>query len=206
MPVITISSSFGSGGSVVGKRVAEALGWELVNRAITVEVASQLSLDLEVAEAHDERVETGWHRLLENFAIYMSHIPESSPARDPIADEVRLRRATEALLREYSEKRAVIIGRAAAIVLSDSAKAVHVRLDGPREARLKQGAQALGLSFAEAQVKLTQTDRARAAYVREMYDRDWRDPSLYHLVIDSTSFSLDTCSALVLSAAQARFG
>ena len=150
MPVITISSSFGSGGSVVGRKVAEALGWELVNRAITVEVAAQLSVALDIAEAHDEAVATGWRRVLENFAVYASQVPESGRTWDSAADEVRLRRATEAVLRDCAQRQAVIIGRAAAIVLGDSEQALHVRLDGPRDARLRQGADALGLSLSQA--------------------------------------------------------
>jgi cytidylate kinase len=45
MSVITISSSFGAGGSVVATQVAAALGWRLVNRAIPAEVAEKLWSD-----------------------------------------------------------------------------------------------------------------------------------------------------------------
>ena len=47
-------------------------------------------------------------------------------------------------------------------------------------------------------------DRARIRYVRDAYGVDGRDPSLYHLVIDSTAIDLDTCVDLVVQAALAR--
>ena len=72
MPVITVSSSFGSAGSVVANSIATALGWTLLNQAITVEVAAQLTVPLEFPEALDERAQTGWRRLLENFDAHSS--------------------------------------------------------------------------------------------------------------------------------------
>jgi len=205
MPVITISSSFGSSGSVVANAIATSLGWTLLNRAITVEVAAQLTVPLDLAEAHDERAQTGWWRLLENFSMHTAHLTDGPGAIVAPTDELRLRQATEHVLRKAAMTNAVIVGRAAAIVLKDFDRALHVRLDGPRSARVKQGAQALGLSLSEAEILLEQTDRARAAYVREMYGQDWRDPSLYHLTIDSTAFSIETCSKLILAAAKVRF-
>ena len=205
MPVITISSSFGTGGSVVAREVASALGWELVNRAITVEIAAQISVPIDVAEAHDERVETGWRRLLANLSMY-GPPSESIRFTDAGSDEARLRQTTELVLRERARGAVVIVGRAAAIVLNDVDQALHVRLDGARQKRISQGAAALGLSQADAEARLEQTDRAREAYVRELYRRDWRDPMLYHLTINATAFSIEDCSNLILEAWKLRFG
>ncbi len=205
MPIITISSSFGSSGSVVASAIATSLGWTLLNRAITVEVAAHLTVPLDLAEAHDERAQTGWRRLLENFSMHTAHLTDGLGAIAAPTDELRLRQATEHVLRRAAMTNTVIVGRAAAIVLRDFDRAMHVRLDGPRTARVKQGARALGISLSEAEILLEQTDRARAAYVREMYSQDWRDPSLYHLIIDSTAFSVETCSKLILAAAEVRF-
>ena len=43
-----------------------------------------------------------------------------------------------------------------------------------------------GLSRSDAERLRRDGDRAREAYVRHFYGCDARDPSLYHLVIDST--------------------
>lgn len=204
MSVITISSSFGSAGSVVAKQVADTLDWKLLNRAITVEVANDLSVPLELAEAHDERAETGWRRLLENLAKYSAGVPDVSTTIVATTDEERLKVATERVLRSAATDDVVIVGRAAVIVLRDRQDALHVRLDGPREGRLKQCASALGLDPKDAEVRLEKTDRARAAYVKELYGLDWRDPNLYDLMLDSTRFSVETCAKVILAAARSR--
>jgi cytidylate kinase len=47
-------------------------------------------------------------------------------------------------------------------------------------------------------------DRTRTGYVRRAYGVDGEDPSLYHLMLDSTALDLDTCVDLIVTAAQAR--
>jgi cytidylate kinase len=47
-------------------------------------------------------------------------------------------------------------------------------------------------------------DLSREAYVRHWYHADPRDPSLYHLVIDSTSLTLDACVELIALASASR--
>jgi cytidylate kinase len=48
------------------------------------------------------------------------------------------------------------------------------------------------------------SDLAREAYVRHFYGVEPNDPHLYHLVIDSTVLSLDSCVELIATAAAAR--
>ena len=60
-----------------------------------------------------------------------------------------------------------------------------------------------GISEAEAKARLRAADRARTAYVRRLYRVDPSDPSLYHLVIDSTAIPLDAVIELILAAVRA---
>ncbi|MFI5053416.1 MAG: AAA family ATPase, partial [Acidimicrobiia bacterium] len=98
----------------------------------------------------------------------------------------------------------VILGRAGAIVLRDDPTALHVRLDGPIEARLARATEFEGIDDATARKRLAQTDRAREAYVKHFYKCDARDPRHYHLVIDSTVLATETCVDLIVLAAHAR--
>src|SRR5262249_59080746 len=83
----------------------------------------------------------------------------------------------------------VILGRAAAVVLCKDL-GFHVRLDGPDERRIAQGAAIEGISEEQARERLCTADKARNAYVRRLYRRDPADASLYHLMIDSTAMPL----------------
>jgi cytidylate kinase len=99
------------------------------------------------------------------------------------------RRETENLIREHAQGGAVILGRAGAVILRDQPGALHVRLDGPQERRVARAMELDGLNQSDAERLRRDGDRAREAYVRHFYGCDARDPSLYHLVIDSTALA-----------------
>jgi hypothetical protein len=99
----------------------------------------------------------------------------------------------------------VILGRGAAIVLGKG-RGFHVRLDGPPQARVVQGAAIEGISVDQARRHLEAADRARDTYVRRLYRTDPADPRHYHLVIDSTALPLDAVTELILRALSASPG
>src|SRR5919107_6217018 len=117
------------------------------------------------------------------------------------------RRVTERVIREHAARGgAVVLGRAGALVLRDDPTALHVRLDGPVEARIHQGMRLEGVDRKTAERHVQDTDRARHAYVQHFYRADARDPTLYHLVIDSTAIELEACVEAILAAARGRGG
>jgi len=122
----------------------------------------------------------------------------------PVGDHA-FREATEQVIAERAASgRAVILGRAAAVVLRDHPAALHVRLDGPRPARLAQAMLVQDVPRETAERRMEETDRARDAYLRQLYGMEPGDPALYHLVIDSTALDLESCVDLVAHAARAR--
>jgi cytidylate kinase len=97
---------------------------------------------------------------------------------------------------------AVILGRAAAIVLREHPGAFHVRLDGDPERRVRQAMTVQGMTEAEAWDALNRNDKARATYVRHFYGVDPASPQYYDLVIDSTRVPLKVCTELIVAAVE----
>lgn len=198
--VVTVSSSFGASGAVIAAQVAERLGWPVHNRAIPAEVAERLAVELEAAVEHDESVQTAFTRLLTKLASHLTLEPGVGLPRDTILDPERFIIASEHVIRAIADRDAVIVGRAAAVVLAGRQDALHVRFDGPAEARTVRVRDVFGISYEAAAKRLAATDRARAMYVRTYYKRDWSDCRLYQMVIDSTALSETACADLVLVA------
>jgi cytidylate kinase len=98
----------------------------------------------------------------------------------------------------------VLLGRAAAVVLAEHPRALHVRLDGPIARRVQVVCQELGVDETKAADTVRINDAAREAYVKQLYGTDAKDPGHYNLVIDSTSIRHATCIELIVMAAQAR--
>jgi cytidylate kinase len=206
-PLVTISAAYGAGGSVVGPRLAQRLGVPFVDRAIPVAVAERLDIDYQDALAHEDVAPATFSRWLAQFAPAVSLFAGAVVAGATAAtDDEAFRSATEEVLRQHAhgDQGAVILGRAAAIVLREVPGALHVRLDGSAEARLRQAMRLRSLGEAAAAEEMRRTDAAREAYVRRWYRVDPRDPRLYHVVLDATALDLDGCVELTVQALEVR--
>jgi cytidylate kinase len=205
MTVVTLSASYGAGGSAIGPAVAEQLGIEFVDRAIPTGVAERLAVPLREAVERDEAIGGWFARALLSFGQVGPVLAGAAPPAGVVLNPDAYCEATEQVLRERAAgDGAVILGRAGAVVLRDHPGALHVRLTGPREARIEQGMLLEGVDRATAERHAEETDRARETYVRHFYRVDARDAALYHLVLDSTAIPLGACADLVVEAAQAR--
>jgi hypothetical protein len=204
MTVVTLSASYGAGGSQVGPRLADRLGVAFLDRVIPTTVAERLAVPLDDALAHDDAVRSVLERLLMRFAPAAQAFSGTATPPELVGERSFLK-TTEEVIREHAAAGSgVILGRAAAVVLSDTPRALHVRLDGPAERRLAQAITLEGVDRETAARHMRETDRAREAYVQQFYGVDARDATLYHMVIDSTALALDACVELIALATAVR--
>lgn len=192
---MTISASYGAGGSWVGPKVAERLGCRFVDRAIPVQVAERLAVPVAHAQVHDEAAAPRFTRLL-------ARLPNTSGMVLPEPTTEEFCRETERIVTQAADSGdVVVLGRAGALVLRDRPGALHVRLDGPEEARLAQAMRLEDIDEDEAKRRQRNSDRARIEYVKHFYRADPRDSRHYHLLLNSTSLPLDVCVELIVTAA-----
>jgi cytidylate kinase len=118
--------------------------------------------------------------------------------------ERRLRGYIEEFLAGARITGGVALGRGGMVVLRSVPWALHVHLGGSRQTRLQQGMELQGIDRETAERRQEVEDRTRIGYVRRAYGVDGEDPSLYHLLLDSTMLDLDTCVELIVEASQAR--
>jgi cytidylate kinase len=201
--LITVSAAYGAGGSVIAPALADRLGLPFLQRVTTSEghVAEPGPCD-EQLSAEEVKV-TPVHRLLAHLTQAMPAGPTQSPPSTHHQDE-HLRDRGEAGIHRLlaSGDGGVILGRGAAVVLGKD-NGFHVRLDGPADRRVVQGAAIEAISEEQAKERLSAADKARTAYVRRLYRCDPADASLYHLVLDSTAIPLNTVIELIITAARA---
>jgi cytidylate kinase len=203
MRVVTISASYGAGGSVIAPAVAEGLDLPLVQRPITSDVAAQMTATLR--EAHDdERPESPWSLLFGTTVRLLSQGTYFAVPLTPQEDDVG--KQLQAGMAEASRRGGqVALAPGARFVLGDLPGALHVRLDGPTERRCERAAEIEKLDLATARTRQRETDEARSLYVRHVYRARWDDPTLYHLVLDTTAFPLEASVDVIIAAARARF-
>jgi cytidylate kinase len=203
-PVVTISASYGAGGSVVAPALAERLGWPFIDRMVTPEVThSALAIRSGEGLTDDEAANTPPNRFLSSLAR-AAGVGAMMPPDMIVDTELDLREQTEAALEPLlAGGRGVVLGRASAVILANRPRTLHVRLDGPAERRIARASELENITLAEARVRQGETDRARNLFVRRLYHRDPEDPTLYHLRIDSTILPIDSVVRLLLVAVEA---
>jgi cytidylate kinase len=186
---------------VIGPKLAERLGVPFVDRAIPTAVAAALDVSVDDAEAHDENAGKSFlDRFLRGFVGTDVGVPTPVPAETFTSEDFR-KATEEVLVRQAATGEGVILGRASVIVLRDDPRVLRVRLDGPDERRVPKAMEITGVDEETARRALQRLDRTHADYARQFYGADIRDPSLYHLVIDSTAIETDACVELIALAA-----
>jgi cytidylate kinase len=197
--VVTISASYGAGGSVIAPAVAERLGFPFLDRAVPATEAAS-SLGAHEAAGDEERTEGLITRMLSRFAAVPDPLTGGVSGVQGAGRDDLLKAQVETRVKEFARSDGVILGWGGTMIIGS---AFHVRLDGPLEARVRRGMLIEGLDEETARSRLADTDRVRTLYVRRMHGRDWRDLELYHLVLDSTALDFDGCAGLVAEAARA---
>lgn len=200
-PLVTISASYGAGGSRVAPLVAERLEVTFAERVMRRQVADRVAGPLTAARHGQEPVGRSLGRMLRQIAG--ERTPSSgSEAADHTADEEYRRRHEQELL-AMVDAGAVILGRAAAVVLREIPHALHVRMSGSLDLRVQQAMRIEGVDHAAARWRQATEDFARDAYVRHFYGLDPEDAALYHLTLDSTRLPLEACAEAIAAAAHA---
>ena len=96
--------------------------------------------------------------------------------------------------------RAIIVGRGGNHILAKRPQTLHVFIFAPVEARVERVVQLEKLTRSDAEKRVTGMDRLRTDYVRTFYHADWRDPTHYHLTIDSAVLGEGATADLIVSA------
>ena len=201
--VLTVSATYGAGGSVIAPGVAKALGLDFFDRLIHGDETRNVDSIMERL-TREERDQAPPGRIVTGLSSLSSTIGLPVLGMDDLDPRGQLRRQVEtSVSRVAGDAGGVILGRAAAVVLSGHPTAFNVRLHGPGNRCLAQGAAIEGVPESVARQHQADSDRSWGRFVTRLFDRDPSDPKLYHLVLDATVLPLDASIELIAGAARA---
>lgn len=208
MAIVTVSRLYGSGGSEVAARVAQSLGWSLLDNAVVDAVAARLGVTRDEVAARDERMPSLVERLVETMALgsqdWAAAIGGDGKRSPTGAEVIEVTRhiVDEAIARGPL----VIVGRGAQSMLAERSDALHVFCHAPRSGLIRRSMTRDRLNETEASKLVDETNDQREHWVRRHWNRDWRDPSNYDLSVNTESLGIAGAADIVVSAARARFG
>lgn len=206
MPIITLSRMFGSGGSEIADLVASALGWTLLDDDVVNAVAARLGVAPAEVKAREERVPTLAERLVDTLSLASPEIgPQLTEGLPPT--ESQLVEVTQRVIDEVVQSgSAVLVGRGAQCMLAERQDVLHVFCYAPQAALVRRTAERFGISIADAEKRVVETNRQRERYVQRHWGRAWLDPSNYNVCLDTAWLGVPGAATLIVSLARERFG
>lgn len=185
--VITIGRQLGSGGSAMGKAIAEHFGFEYIDKEILVKAAAILDADEENLALVDENV-SALTAMARSAAFEMPYIAKEWYI--PTSDQLFKTQAE--IMRESVEKGpCVIIGRCASYLFRHYEKHTSIFLQADMDSRIKRLEKTLDKKLSEKKAvhDIEKQDRERAQYYNTFTGKKWLDLRQYDLVLDTSPFS-----------------
>jgi cytidylate kinase len=200
--VICVSHTDGSGGDEVGKRVAEQLGYLLVDEEIVARAAAQGGLEPGDV-ASEERRKSFATRFLETLA---------EGGGDPMVlaatagIEVVRPADVRALIRETVVQTAargnvVIVAHAASHALDPDPRILRVFVTASPATREQRLAAVSGVDRSQAASTIKDADAGRRDYLKRFYSVERESPTDYDLVVNTDRLSSEQAAEIVLHAA-----
>jgi len=189
----------GSGGSSIGQLLAEKLNCKYIDREILKLAAEQVNCDEEDIVVRAEKISSFWQR---NFSGLMLGHPEAKyvPLRPlPVSDRTLFDTQVEILKAMAEDCDCVIAGYAAAFVLPSHAGVFNIFCHAPLHQRIKRVMTVYQIKTEhEARLMIESADDARRKYVKSMAGAEWTDVSNYHLAIDTSYYSYQETTDLII--------
>ena len=183
MRIITISREFGSGGRELGKRLADALGFDYYDKEIVTAVAESMSLD--------ENYLRGVLRKGIASQIPITFSNTLSGSTDFSAQNSKILAKQSSIIREIADKGdCVIVGRSADAILTEYdpfSIFVYADIDS-RIARCKARAtEDEQMTDKQWKKKIKHIDKTRAKNYDILAPTSWGDMHSYKLCVDVTN-------------------
>lgn len=187
--IITIGREFGSGGRLIGQKLAERMGVNCYDKELINLASKESGLCTEVFENNDEKplnsffyslvMDTG--ALGQSFAGYMDA---------PLNQKVFLAQF-ETIQRLAERESCVIVGRCADYALHDYPNTIHVFISGELEDKVERVASYNNISKDKALELIAKSDKKRANYYNYYSNKKWGAASTYDLCINSSLTGVD---------------
>jgi cytidylate kinase len=204
--VVCISATDGSGGEEVGARVAEALGFRLVNEEIVGQAADRADIPPNVIADVEQRrsvVSRVIGELLgasrDSAAVHGFMVP---PVIDSTPTEEDMRGVIRGVIDDIAERgEAVIVSHAASHALAHRSDTLRVLVTAGPDTRRDRICKAGNLRAKDADKSVARGDANRADYIKRFYGISQELPTHFDLVINSDRLSVGQAVDLIVQTA-----
>lgn len=191
--IITISREFGSGGRLVGKRLADRLGVPFYDKQLLDRIAEESGFSKEMMEEA--------HKKAKNSFLYS--LASAMGTRDAGPESLSLNERFflaqfDTIRRIAQEGSCVIVGRCSDYILKNVPEASHIFIYAEEEDKIRRAVSEYGVPEEEVRKIMKDTDKARANYYSYHTGRKWGEHQNYSLSIDSGFAEIEDIVDLII--------
>jgi cytidylate kinase len=181
--IITISREFGSGGRLIGEKLASGLGVEFYDKSIIQMAAERSGLSYKFIEQNEENI-TG--SLLFNFPAATSYTNFKTAAYfdTPVNDRTFL--AQTEVIRDVAKSSCVIVGRCADYILREDPALIRIFISAPFDARVRRAVEEYRFPSEAAEERIRKIDKSRANYYKYYTGQPWASIHNFDLIVNSS--------------------
>jgi len=183
--VLTVNREFGSGGGRIAQKVAEELGWKLLDRDIIDAIAYEAHVDAKIVGRYDEHV-VSWLRRLNQQAMRGAALAAGIElGQNAVFDAEEMVKISQKIIDEaWSEGNCVIVGRGSQCILQHKPDVFHAFIYSPLKERVNRLKERLEKG-ANIEQRIRTVDGERAKYLLQYYGKNWCNMHLYDLMLCS---------------------
>ncbi|MGN0466647.1 MAG: AAA family ATPase [Lachnospiraceae bacterium] len=192
--IITIGRQYGSGGRLIGKKLAEEFQIPFYDKDILKKAAKESGLCEELFENYDEKPTTSFLYSLVMDPYAMGY--NSNSFELPLNHKVFLA-VFDVIKKIADEGPCVIVGRCADYALADYDNVLKVFISGDMEERMKRVQQLYDIPENKVRDQIVRIDKQRASYYNYYTNKKWGDIKSYDLAINTSQFGIDGAVELI---------
>ena len=189
--VVTIGRRFCTGGSEIGKMVAQRLGVNCYDRELVEKAAELVGVSMADVAKHEESM-MNWLKT----PITLFGQPELTLAEKIFAAE------SELILDICSKESCVIVGRCADHILKNKVKTLSVFITASLDKRIHTATERLDIDYDDVEEKLKKYDQKRERFYNTNTNKKWGSIDSYDMCLDSGKLGYEMCTRIITSAVE----
>lgn len=196
--VISISREFGSGGRLIGKRLAARLGIPCYDRTIIQKTSEKSGLSPDFIARAEERARSRFH-----LSVAPVGVPALAHQGVPVSHQAFFAQAE--VIRELADEGpCVIVGRCSDYVLGERPECLKVFVHADMASRVERCVEEYHIPSDDMERRIVQMDKGRANYYNYYTGHIWGDMRRYDLTLNSGMIGVEGAVELIVTLVKAR--
>ena len=192
--IITIERPYASGGSEIGQKLSEVLGYKLYDRNLLTEAAKNLDIPQIHISNLDETSSGSVIFNLSKTAKPTANMNSLPMAEKLFAEEKRI------IEKAADEGECIFIGRAAGYILRDRKNCLHAFVHADKKFRMQRAIERGGIDPSDAENTIKKVDKRRKSFYDSITEWRWGDPKFFEICLDSSKLGVELCTKLLAEA------